>query len=120
MSIPIFNSRFNASKRKTEIMRQAYLKREEETVNELITQYEMVWFELERNRQYMELYINQISETRQVLNLLFSSYSNEGNEFEELLRMQQQLLKYEKLHVSALTDYKVAEARLNFITAKSY
>jgi hypothetical protein len=54
------------------------------------------------------------------LNLLFTSYGNSGKEFEEVLRMQQQLLKYEKMKATAEVQYQTALAKLNYITAKKY
>jgi hypothetical protein len=51
---------------------------------------------------------------------LFSAYGNSGKDFEEVLRMQQQLLKYEKMKATAETQYQTALAKLNYITAKTY
>jgi len=54
------------------------------------------------------------------LNLLFTSYGNSGKEFEEVLRMQQQLLKYQKIRATALTQYQIAIAKINYLTSKTY
>jgi hypothetical protein len=74
---------------------------------------------MERQRELLNSYDRQIRETEQALNLLLSAYSNAGKEFEELLRMQQQLLKYEKMKAAAVVQYKIAVARLDYITAKN-
>jgi hypothetical protein len=36
------------------------------------------------------------------------------------LRTQQQLLKYKKMKATAMMDYHVAVAKLNYLTAKKY
>jgi len=50
---------------------------------------------------------------------LFTAYGNSGNEFEEVLRMQQQLLKYEKMKATAEIQYQIAIAKLNYLTANN-
>ena len=68
----------------------------------------------------MGLYDQQIAESQQALNLLYTAYGNSGKDFEEVLRMQQQLLKYEKMKATAMTKYHTALAKLDYITAKKY
>jgi outer membrane protein TolC len=80
----------------------------------------MAWFEIQQQQELLKLYDQQIQETNQALNLLFTAYGNSGNEFEEVLRMQQQLLKYEKMKATAETQYQIALAKLNYLTAKTY
>ena len=79
----------------------------------------MTWFEIQKQVELIELYIDQIEESKQSLNLLYTAYSNSGMDFEEVLRMQQQILKYEKMKVSALTQFHITMAELDYITAKS-
>jgi hypothetical protein len=78
----------------------------------------MTWFEVQQQRELILLYDQQTKESNQSLNLLFSAYSNSGKDFEEVLRMQQQLLEYEKMKATAEVAYHTALAKLNYITAK--
>ncbi|WP_421753589.1 TolC family protein [Croceimicrobium sp.] len=119
MSLPIFRGKYKAAKEEARIMQEAYRDMRQETANNLGSAYEMVWYEIEKQRQNLDLYREQIDETRQALNLLFSSYSNNGDDFEEVLRMQQQLLKYQMMQATSLSEYKIAEAKLNYITSKN-
>lgn len=119
MSLPIFRGKYKAAKEEARIMQEAYRDMRQEMVNNLGSAYEMVWFEMEKQRQNLDLYREQIDETGQALNLLFTSYSNNGNDFEEVLRMQQQLLKYQMMKATSLSEYKIAEAKLNYITSKN-
>jgi len=119
VSLPIFRGKYKAAKEEARIMQEAYRDMRQEMANNLGSAYEMVWFEMEKQRQNLDLYREQIDETSQALNLLFTSYSNNGNDFEEVLRMQQQLLKYQMMKATSLSVYKIAEAKLNYITAKN-
>ena len=65
-----------------------------------------------------ELYDTQAKKTKQVIELLYVAYSNSGKDFEEILRMQQQLLKYEIAKATALKNYHVAIAKIDYLTAK--
>ncbi|TXE13514.1 hypothetical protein [Algoriphagus aquimarinus] len=66
------------------------------------------------------LYDRQIKTTDQALNLLYNSYSNSGREFEEVLRIQQQLLEFQKMKLKAMVAYQTSLAQINYVTAKTY
>ncbi len=119
-SIPIFRKKYKAAKKEAQLMQESYSLQKEETANTLLSNYETVWFELRRQQNLIELYDRQIRVSEQALNLLFSAYSNSGEQFEEVLRMQQQLLKYEKMKATAEVQYQIERARLNYLTAKTY
>ena len=120
VSIPIFRSKYKAAVKEAQLMQESYALQKEDFANTLTSNYEMAWFEIQQQQELIELYDQQIQESNQALNLLFTAYSNSGNEFEEVLRMQQQLLKYEKMKATAATQYQIALAKLNYLTAKTY
>lgn len=120
MTIPIFRGKYNASVKEAQLMQESYAYQKEEMTNNLLSNYEMVWFEIQQQQQFLELYEQQIQTAEQSLSLLFTSYGNSGKEFEEVLRMQQQLLKYQKMRATALTQYQIAVAKINYITSKTY
>lgn len=119
-TIPVFRKKYKASQKEAQLMQESYALQKEETANLLTSNYEMAWFQLQQQIELIELYHQQTRQTRQTLNLLFSAYSNSGKDFEEILRMQQQVLKYEKLKATAETQYQIALAKLNYITAYEY
>ena len=120
VSIPIFRRKYKASVKEAQLMQESYNNQKQEVANTLISEYEMVWFQVQQQLQLLSLYEQQIQTTQQSLNLLFTSYGNSGKEFEEVLRMQQQLLKYLKMKSTALTKYQVAVAKINYLTSKTY
>ena len=120
VSIPIFRKKYRAAEKEAQLMQEKYSFQKEETINSLTSGYESIWFQMQQQKDLIDLYKEQIQETGQTLNLLFSAYGNSGKDFEEVLRMQQQLLKYEKMKAMAETQYQTALAKLNYITAKTY
>ncbi len=119
-SIPIFRKKYRAAEKEAQLTQEKYSFQKEETINSLTSGYESVWFQIQQQKDLIDLYEAQILESNQTLNLLFSAYGNSGKDFEEVLRMQQQLLKYEKMKAMAETHYQTAVAKLNYITAKTY
>ncbi|WP_163324215.1 TolC family protein [Draconibacterium mangrovi] len=120
VSIPIFRKKYRAAEKEAQLMQEQYSFQKEETINSLTSGYESVWFQIQQQKDLIDLYEEQILETGQTLNLLFSAYGNSGKDFEEVLRMQQQLLKYEKMKAMAESQYQTAVAKINYITAKTY
>ncbi|MEQ9261905.1 MAG: TolC family protein [Owenweeksia sp.] len=120
VSIPIFRSKYKAAIKEAQLMQESYTLQREDYANALTSNYEMAWFQVQRQSDLIALYEQQILESNQALNLLFSAYGNSGQDFEEVLRMQQQLLKYEKMKATAATDHQIALAQLNYLTAKTY
>jgi outer membrane protein TolC len=119
MSLPIFRGKYKAAQQEAQLMQESYVLQKEEVANRLISSFEMIWFEIQKQLELIELFEEQIQESEQSLNLLFSAYSNSGKEFEEVLRMQQQILKYQRMKATALSDYHIALAELDYITAKT-
>lgn len=119
LSLPIYRSKYKAAVKEAQLMQESYSLQRQDVSNRLSTSYEMVWFDIIKQVELIDLYTQQIKESEQSLNLLFSAYSNAGKDFEEVLRMQQQILKYKKLKVTALVDYQIAIAELDYITAKA-
>lgn len=120
VSIPIFRSKYRASVKEAQLMQEGYTLQKQEYANNLTSGYEMVWFQIQQQSDLIALYVQQTLESEQALNLLFSAYANSGQEFEEVLRMQQQLLKYEKMKATAQVQYHIVLAQLNYLTAKTY
>ena len=119
VSIPLFRKKYKAAEREARLMQESFSLQKENRLNILVSEFDRAKFELQQQRQLVQLYETQIGTTRQSLNLLFTAYSNSGKEFEEVLRMQQQLLQYEKNKATALTEFQVALAKINYLTAKT-
>jgi len=119
MSIPIFRKKYNASVKEAQMMQESYSLQKDEVANTLISEYELARFQVRQQLKLLSLYEQQLQTSQQSLNLLFASYGNSGKEFEELLRMQQQLLKYLKMRATALTQYHISVKKINYLTSKT-
>jgi len=119
MSLPIFRGKYKAAVKEAQFIQKALSFSKEEFENNLINTYEMGQYELNQANQLIELYQKQMVKTNQVIDLLIISYSHSGNDFEEALRMQQELLKYQIAEATAKKDYYTAFAKLDYLTAKS-
>jgi len=119
MSIPIYRRKYNAATKEAQFKQEAIVNYKTNTENTLVSNYEMAWFELEKARQLVELYEAQTLKTNQAISLLETAYSNSGKDFEEILRMQQELLKYQIATASATKAFYVALAKLDYLTSKT-
>lgn len=99
-------------------MQESFSLQREEVANRLSSSYEMAWFEIQEQAAFIELYEEQIQASKQSLSLLYKAYSQSGTDFEEVLRMQQQVLKYQKMKATALAEYYITLSEIDYITAK--
>ncbi|WP_020531096.1 TolC family protein [Flexithrix dorotheae] len=120
VSIPLYQGKYDGSKREAKLMQESFTLKKQDYINALQANYQMSTFELISQQDLINLYEKQIRETRQALDLLLTSYGTSGKEFEEVLRMQQELLKYEQLKVIAISKYQVGVAKINYLTTKNY
>jgi outer membrane protein, heavy metal efflux system len=120
MSLPIFSGKYQAAKKEAQLMQEAYRYQKEDFENQLITSYEKLDFGITKQQELIELYEEQMEQTKQSLELLYTSYSNSESSIEDVLQMQQQLLKYQKLKVTAETALKINIAEIDYLTAKSF
>jgi cobalt-zinc-cadmium efflux system outer membrane protein len=111
--------KWEAAEKEARMTQEAFVLQKEELANCLLSFYDMVAFNLHKQVDLLQLYDEQIQESGQSLNRLLTAYGNTGKDFVEVLRIQQQLLKYRKLKASALWAYHIAMAELDYITAKS-
>lgn len=119
MSLPIFRGKYRASVEEAQLLEKSMELKKENLENTLFSTYETAWYELEKAQQLIALYDAQMKKTEQIVDLLYVAYSNSGKDFEEVLRMQQQLLKYKIASASSRTKFYIALAELDYITAKS-
>ncbi len=118
MSIPLYRKKYNAHTKETQLKQKAIANYIANTENSLASKYEMAWYELEKAKMLISLYQTQVNKTQQVISLLETAYSNSGKDFEEILRLQQELLQYKIAEASAIKSFYIALAKLDYLTAK--
>ncbi len=119
VTVPIWHKKYNAAIEERRLMQLMYADMKKEMANELAAMYEMSFYELEKMAQMVELLDAQMKKTQQVIELQMAAYSNAGRDFEEVLRMQQQLFRYRLEKVSAQTGYQLTLVKLDYLTGKT-
>ncbi|WP_340077727.1 TolC family protein [Leptobacterium sp. I13] len=119
VSLPIFRKKYKAAKKEASYKKEAYEHMKEAIQDKLIADYEETVFEMENTVQLMALYEKQIKNAEQSVQLLLKAYSTATSEFEELLKMQQQLLKYQLAKTTTLKKYHTAVANLEYLNTTS-
>jgi cobalt-zinc-cadmium efflux system outer membrane protein len=120
VSLPIFRKKHNAATKEAKLMQESYSFQKEAYENKLNGTYYKLVFELEKERDLLKLYEGQVITLSKSLNLLFAYYSNANKDFEEVLRMQQELLKYQKMQLSSTSVFYIKLAELDYLTAKQF
>jgi outer membrane protein TolC len=120
MSLPIFRGKYKGAQKEAQLMQESYSLEKEELTNRLYGSYYRYSFDMKIQDDLLLLYDRQIKTTEQTLDLLYNSYSNSGRDFEEVLRIQQQLLEFQKMKLKAIVTYNTSLAQINYLTAKTY
>lgn len=115
LSIPVFRKKYKAAQQEAELLQKAYSEMKTETENQLMGRWQNLLFEMEKAQQEMELYRQQEIKTRQTIQLVLSAYQNNNADIEEVLSLQQQLIKYKMRFTTSFANYLVAKSEGEYI-----
>jgi len=118
VSIPLWRKKYTASVKESDFMRQSVIEQRQDVSTQLMVNYEDALKEYKDADRRVKLYQDQTSLANQALNILIVQYSTEGSNFEEVLRMQQQLLDYRLKNLDAIIDGNVAVAMMQRIIGR--
>ncbi|UTW65505.1 TolC family protein [bacterium SCSIO 12643] len=120
MTLPIYRKKYKSAVRTAELKEKALQLEQHDYENTLMTDYELARYTLEISVEKLDSYQRQIKNSEMAIKILMASYSNSGKDFEEVLRMQQELLQYQKAQVVAMKEYHIALARLKYLTGDPF
>lgn len=112
VSIPLWRKKYNASVKEAGFRREAVMEQRQDAGNQLLVSYEEALKDYKDATRRVELYQQQTVLAQQALNILTVQYTTAGSDFEEVLRMQQQLLDYRLRGLDAIVDQNIAIAML--------
>lgn len=112
VTIPLWRKKYNSSVKESDFMRQSVIEQKQNVSNQLMVNYEDVLKDFKDADRRVKLYQDQTSLANQALNILIVQYTTESSNFEEVLRMQQQLLDYQLKYLNALIDGNIAVAMM--------
>lgn len=118
ISIPLYRSKYKAMVEESRYMQEMESFRIEDTKNSLSTIYENTSKDFSDGDRRITLNLKQSEIAKKVLDILITSYSTDAKDFEEVLRIERQLLKYQLAYQKALTDKNAAIAFLDYLLGK--
>jgi len=120
VSLPLWGKRYQAAEAESIAWQQRLEYELTATVNELQSNWAEVRFELWESYRWYYLYASSIEKLNTTLQLLISSYAQSGQDFEEVLRLQQQLFEYKKKQISAYVRFQQAKAEWEYLNTQTY
>jgi outer membrane protein TolC len=118
VTLPIFRKKYNAKQKEVDLMLQATNYEKQAVKNNLQTSYSMANYNVSKAKTLKGLYKKQTESTQQAISLLIAAYSNSGTDFEEILRMNQDLLMLQSATVSANKNQFIAQSTLEYLISK--
>jgi len=119
VTLPIYRKKYNAMQREAGYLRDVADESVNSLHNDLAVQFREGMQKFDDAGRRITLYDRQASLAEKTITLLTASFSAAGTDFEEILRMQQQLLDYQYKHIEALVDRNRAVAYLMSIVSSN-
>ncbi|MBN2215642.1 MAG: TolC family protein [Bacteroidales bacterium] len=118
ISVPLYRKKYTSMKKEAVFMLEAVRNRKADKINTLESVYGEANTGYQDARRRIELNTGQLELAKKALRILESEYATNGSNFEELLRMEQQVLKYSLELEKARTDLNVSVAFINYLMGK--
>ncbi|MGI9543485.1 MAG: TolC family protein [Cyclobacteriaceae bacterium] len=118
ISLPLNQKKYRAQQREVDHKKASVQEQTQALLNQLSTDYEYAQRDYKDAERKTVLYKEQINQSNQALNILISSFSAAGQDFEEVLRMQQLILKYQTLWIKAQVAQHTAMAWLEYLSSE--
>lgn len=119
LSLPIFRKKYKAQEQEAQLRGRAYEALAKATENQLETQWQQAQFELEKASLELNLFKKQTEDTRLAYQLLTTAYANGQADADELLNIEQQLIRYMMENSISYTKYLNAFAALEYFNTKN-
>ncbi len=110
VNIPLWREKYRAREREENLKIDAFEYRKTDLEKRFLSMIEQAYSDYETARLRMELYEKQIRMTRSAIRILEADYSSSGRNFDELLRLEQELVDYDLKKIQAVVDSQVARA----------
>ncbi len=115
VTIPIYRRKYKAMIEEAKYLQLAEISNKEDKRNTLSAVFENVYKDFSDSERRINLNKKQSKIAKQVLDVLITSYSTNSKDFEEVLRIERQLLGYKLAEQKAITDKNAAIAFINYM-----
>ncbi|MBL4668451.1 MAG: TolC family protein [Flavobacteriales bacterium] len=116
ISIPLYRKKYKAMVSEAFLYMEATKYQKEDKQNQLITLFEKGYKEYKDAGRRIILFDKQLKLADKSLVILLTSYSSDGENFEEVLRMERKVLQYSLELDKARADKNAATAFINYLT----
>ncbi|MDE3741075.1 TolC family protein [Maribacter polysaccharolyticus] len=118
VTIPLYRKKYKALIKEAQYLQEAEISRKVDKKNTLSSVYENINKDFNDGDRRIALNKRQSEIAKKVLDILITSYSTNAKDFEEVLRIERQMLKYELEYQKALTDKNAAVAFMDYLIGK--
>ncbi|MBE0647430.1 MAG: TolC family protein [Bacteroidales bacterium] len=119
ITLPIYRGKYSAQRKEAEFLSMATANQISAMRNSLSVDYQNVLKRQNDAIRRIQLYTRQAHLAQKTLNLMIVEFSVSGTGLDELLKIEQQLLDYELLKISAMVENNIALATLDRLMAKA-
>lgn len=118
ISIPINRKKYNAMIQEVVHLSEAKDAEKEQQINKLENLLEKIWANYLDADRRIHLYIQQKALAQKSLNIIEMDYATSNKNFEELLRIEKLLLKFDLLQEKAISDKQSSIAFIEYLMSK--
>lgn len=118
ITVPLYRKKYKAMINEASLNIEATQFQKEDKQNQLTVLFEKGHKEYKDGERRIVLFQKQLKLAEKSLAILLTSYSNNGQNFEEVLRMERKVLKYALELDKAKADKNAAVAFINYLTGK--
>ena len=117
ISLPIFRKKYKASREQAEFLYSSSESEHVAVMNELKSMLAITVYEYQKSEKLVRLYNRQLISSGQANKLYISAFSNATGDFEEVLRMNQDILMLKTQRIEAIKNGFIAGAKLDYLLA---
>ncbi len=119
VKIPIYKKRYEAKEREEHLKIAALTDRKTDLSNRFEAAIEQAYVDHQTAQLRVDLYQQQIVITKAAINILQTNYSTQGNGFDELLRLEKELIEYDLKTLKAIIQSHLAKSKIErFVISK--
>lgn len=118
ITVPLYRKKYKAMINEASLNIEATQFQKEDKQNQLTILFEKGHKEYKDGERRITLFQKQLKLAEKSLAILLTAYSNNGQNFEEVLRMERKVLKYALELDKAKADKNAAVAFINYLTGK--
>ncbi|MDX5428515.1 MAG: TolC family protein, partial [Bacteroidota bacterium] len=119
LSLPLWRKQYEGRETEAQQMAQFNLRKKEDALRILRSRESEILSNLEVYSREVSLYKGLMEKAQVALNLGMNSYSTGELAFEELMRIEQQWIRYREGWIKALVQWNIAEAEWRFLSTQS-